>query len=103
LMVVTGGPDIFATLLGAGAVVDVRDDEGYTALMRSAWHGHAETVTVLLDGGADLDAVGKDGKRALDLAANEPTRAVLLAAASAASAAVESAPKAPSQTRGMQP
>ncbi len=30
--------------------------DGFTALIAAAWEGHRDTVEVLLDGGADLEA-----------------------------------------------
>jgi ankyrin repeat protein len=41
-------------LLRAGADVDSRGDSGATALHWACWHGHADTVKVLLDAGASL-------------------------------------------------
>jgi uncharacterized protein len=38
-----------------GLPVDVRDDDGNTALMLAAYHGHAGTVRMLVELGADVD------------------------------------------------
>lgn len=38
-----------------GLPVDVQDQEGNTALMLAAYHGHTETVRALLGRGADVD------------------------------------------------
>jgi ankyrin repeat protein len=56
-----------ARLIAAGA--DARGDaEGVTPLMLAAAHGHAETVTALLDRGASLDAADAAGRTALHYA-----------------------------------
>ena len=36
--------------------------------MAAAWDGHADTVRLLLDKGADPNVIGKDGSTALSLA-----------------------------------
>jgi uncharacterized protein len=38
-----------------GFPVDTRDEEGNTALMLAAYHGHADTVRALIAHGADVD------------------------------------------------
>lgn len=38
-----------------GLPADVVDHDGNSLLMLAAYHGHAETVTMLLDRGADVD------------------------------------------------
>ncbi|KPC78462.1 MULTISPECIES: ankyrin repeat domain-containing protein [Streptomyces] len=38
-----------------GLPVDVQDQEGNTALMLAAYHGHTETVRALVGRGADVD------------------------------------------------
>ena len=38
-----------------GLPVDVQDEEGNTALMLAAYHGHAGTVQMLIERGADVD------------------------------------------------
>lgn len=38
-----------------GLPLDVRDDEGNTALMLAAYHGRADTVRALIARGADVD------------------------------------------------
>ncbi|MFB4421306.1 ankyrin repeat domain-containing protein [Streptomyces sp. QL37] len=41
--------------LDHGLPVDVQDQEGNTALMLAAYHGHTETVRALIGRGADVD------------------------------------------------
>ena len=38
-----------------GLPVDVRDENGNTPLMLAAYHGHADTVRMLVELGADVD------------------------------------------------
>lgn len=38
-----------------GLPIDAQDDQGNTALMLAAYHGHLETVRALIDRGADVD------------------------------------------------
>lgn len=45
--------------------VDVRNKKGHTPLSSACWSGHTGTIQVLLDAGADVDAVDDDGWRAI--------------------------------------
>ena len=54
--------------IAAGADVNARDNDGWTALMRAAINGGTEIVKLLLAAGADVNAKGNDGKTALMLA-----------------------------------
>lgn len=66
-------------LIGAGAPVDVRDEDGQTPLHHAALNGYAECAKVLLKAGADPDAMNAAGQTALDLAvAGGQTRVVNL-------------------------
>jgi ankyrin repeat protein len=56
-------------LLEHGAEVDVRDNEGETALHCAATNGHHKVVALLLEHGAEVDAEGYPGLTPLDLAA----------------------------------
>ena len=55
---------VIADLLDAEAAeidVDVKNANGHTALMLACQNGHAETVTVLLKYGADIEMKDKNG------------------------------------------
>jgi serine/threonine-protein phosphatase 6 regulatory ankyrin repeat subunit B len=61
-----GDTDIAKTLIGAGADLNVKQSDGWTALMIAAFSGHTGTVKILLDENADVSAQDKgDGKTAL--------------------------------------
>ena len=55
--------------LDAGAKVNARADNGWTALYFSAGFGHAEAITALFDAGANVDARNNDSATALHYAA----------------------------------
>ncbi|MGD9782516.1 MAG: ankyrin repeat domain-containing protein [Kiritimatiellia bacterium] len=55
-------------LIGAGAPVDVHDEDGQTPLHYAALNGYAECAKILLKAGADLNATNAAGQTALDLA-----------------------------------
>ncbi len=63
-----GKDGLVETLLAAGADVNVRDENGRTALMLASLGGHLKTVERLLDAGAHVDAKDGEGKTAQDLA-----------------------------------
>ena len=68
-----GSVDELQRLLGAGALVDARDEHGQSALMLAVVNGHVAVVRTLVRAGANLDlrgtgAPGFAGKTALDLA-----------------------------------
>ncbi|MCY4157511.1 MAG: ankyrin repeat domain-containing protein [Gammaproteobacteria bacterium] len=56
---------IVKLLLDAGADVDASTNEGSTALMNTAWHGHEDIARLLIDAGADVDARNDYGTSAL--------------------------------------
>ncbi|KAJ1479977.1 ankyrin repeat-containing domain protein [Baffinella frigidus] len=61
--------DYVRALLKAGAATDTRDFAGSTPLIWAGHHGCAESVALLLEAGADIDAIeGKRGSTALLLA-----------------------------------
>lgn len=69
--------DALATLnllLARGAMLDLADNRGRTALMTAAVQGHAGIAARLLDAGADRSPRDKNGKTARDLSADEKTR-----------------------------
>ena len=51
--------------LQSGALIDVRDEAGRTALMRAAGQGHARVVHYLLRMGADAALSDKAGRNAV--------------------------------------
>ncbi len=63
-----GSAACVARLLDAGAAVDARDRNGFTAVQIAAAGGHAEVARLLVARGADLTIEGPRG-RAADLAA----------------------------------
>ena len=52
-------------LLDLGAPLDGPDEAGDTPLISAAWIGSHEIVALLLQRGADINAVGADGRGAL--------------------------------------
>jgi ankyrin repeat protein len=63
---------MFKMLLDAGADINKRAREGgNTMLIEASLHGRAENCRMLLEKGADLNAVGSDGEGALEAAANK--------------------------------
>lgn len=52
-------------LLEHGVPIDVKDEDGATALMNAATSGNIEVVTLLLDKGADVNAASASGLTAL--------------------------------------
>ncbi|HJZ12402.1 MAG TPA: ankyrin repeat domain-containing protein, partial [Acidobacteriota bacterium] len=65
-----GLSSIVDILLKAGADINARDDDGYTALMLAAQFGHTETLQRLLTARADIEARDKNGETALMKAAS---------------------------------
>lgn len=82
-----GYTDITRKLLAAGANVNRATPDGLPALMCAARGGHSEVALLLLDAGADVDAVaGRDGRTALMFASSAghtATAAILLDAGAA--------------------
>jgi hypothetical protein len=81
LMVAAYSPDLVRLLLTRVKHVDAATKDGFTALMLAATNGHAQSVRLLLDWGANPNHVAADGTTALDRASrSEPVRTVLAAA-----------------------
>jgi Ankyrin repeats (3 copies)/Carboxypeptidase regulatory-like domain len=61
------GPEaaIFRLLISHGARIELRDNEGMTALMHAAQSGKAEVVSLLLSHGAAINLQAKSGRTAL--------------------------------------
>lgn len=51
-----GDGEMVDALLSQGAIIDARDGENVTPLMRAAWHGHATIVEKLIAAKADIHA-----------------------------------------------
>ena len=66
-----GNTEIVRFLIGAGANVDDKDQEGFTALMWAAYGGNLEIVKLLHEACADLDAKSEEGGTALDYAEDD--------------------------------
>jgi ankyrin repeat protein len=67
---IKGDQDLVKQVLDLGTNPDARDTDGGTALQWAAWYGYDEIVLILLNHGADVNAVdGTSGRRALHEAA----------------------------------
>ncbi|NXT77165.1 ASZ1 protein, partial [Zapornia atra] len=65
-----GCPLVVARLVGHGSHVDTQDENGYSALMWAAQHGHRSVIFTLLELGADKNLQSKDEKTAAEIAKN---------------------------------
>ena len=54
-----GDLDEIGAALAAGAPIDGRDGNGTTSLMMAAANGHVEAMRILLDSGADVNAINE--------------------------------------------
>ena len=57
-----GGTETLAAYVDAGVPVNLCNDKGDTLVMLAAYHGHWQTVTVLLKRGADPDRPNDHGQ-----------------------------------------
>ena len=56
MIAIPGGSfDLIKLLVESGANINLEDNDGYTALMRSVYYKHTEIVSLLLSHGADID------------------------------------------------
>jgi ankyrin repeat protein len=62
-------PEVVKILLEANAEVNYTGAAGSTPLIDAAAIGHSDTLKLLLDAGADVDAKDKDGYTGLRMAA----------------------------------
>ena len=60
-----GSTVALADYLGSGIPANLTDPAGNTLLMLAAYHGHADTVTLLIEAGADLDRINDRGQSPL--------------------------------------
>jgi ankyrin repeat protein len=60
------------------ALVDVKNNKGYTPLMFAALSGNVYAIKLLLDFGSNKDIKNSEGETALDLAANSVTRRTIM-------------------------
>ena len=68
----SGDTNKISSLLKAGANVNCRDEDSWTALMLAALWGHKDTVRLLLEYKVDIEAKSDWGDTALMLAAYLP-------------------------------
>lgn len=69
---------VIDALLHSGLAVDTRDGDGWTPLMRYAARGYdVETISTLLEAGADPHLRNPDGHSVIELAADNPSLAGL--------------------------
>ena len=67
-----GDMDNVVQLVKRGVDINVADSAGRTALMFSAFNGHAEIVRLLLDSGAGIEPLDSTGRTALIYASTGP-------------------------------
>lgn len=65
-----GSKEIVESLLAKKAILDNKDDDGETALMKAVMQGHIEIVKVLLSHGANPKIKNNDGDTAINIAEN---------------------------------
>jgi ankyrin repeat protein len=79
----SGGTEELLGNVAAGLPADLTNDKGDTLLILAAYHNHVDTVTALLEQGADPNRVNDRGQSALSAAVfrqNPETVKTLLAA-----------------------
>jgi uncharacterized protein len=61
----TGDTNALAPYLDAGVPVDLNNEAGDTLVMLASYHGHAETVRLLVERGADVNRPNDKGQTPL--------------------------------------
>mmetsp|Transcript_105152 Transcript_105152/g.206253 ORF Transcript_105152/g.206253 Transcript_105152/m.206253 type:complete len:84 (+) Transcript_105152:2647-2898(+) len=69
--------DLVQVLLDAGADVNVKGEEGWTALITATSFGHSAIVQLLLEAGADVNVQDWTGRTAADLAKTPDIRSLI--------------------------
>ena len=64
------------TLLKHDADINLQDDNGISALMEAVQADSEDSVSILLEAGADKTLKNSDGKTALDLAVKEGNKVI---------------------------
>ena len=63
-----GQTDICKMLIDAGANINAKHPDNWTALHSAVLHGHTDVVKILLNDRADVNAMSKRGRKPLHLA-----------------------------------
>jgi len=66
-----GECDVVRLLLDKGAASEVKDAQGYTAMMWASSQGNADTVRLLVERGAAIETANTKGETALQLSAKK--------------------------------
>ena len=66
-----GNTELIKKMLAEGTNVDIKDEEGMTALYRAAHNDQKETVSLLLNKGANVNIKDKFGNTPLDVTLSE--------------------------------
>jgi len=70
-------PDILQAFLNQGINIDVKDRNGWTALISASQHGHKQIVQLLLNHNADTDLKNNHGDAALDVTDDEDIKEMI--------------------------
>jgi ankyrin repeat protein len=75
-----GVPDVVKILIAAGASLNIRDNDGRTALMNACKNNNPTCSRVLLEAKADVTIKDNKGKTALQQTTDEDIKTLLRAA-----------------------
>jgi ankyrin repeat protein len=73
-----GHTEIVELLADHGSELDLKNEDGATALIFASRHGNADIVKLLLKKGANPGLTDNDGRKALDYASSPEVRRLLL-------------------------